>query len=296
MLPRLLLTGATGFVGGALALRWRERGGIVTAIVRPDSDPERVQQLQEAGVIVRVDDTIPATMAHIVAQAAPEVTLHAATRFIGEHRPEDIPPLVRDNVLFGAMLLEALSQTTAPAIVTIGTAWQQYGNALYSPQSLYAATKQAFDALATYYVEVCQARLLECLFPDVYGPGDTRRKLWWALADAARRGERLDLGDPTFLLHPLHLEDALDALEVALLRACTLSPGMAERWAVRPDRPWALADVVASFEAARGEAVPVRWWARAPRRRETREPWIVGGVLPGWKPRIGLAEGLRTLP
>ena len=295
MLPRMLLTGATGFVGGALALRWRERGGAVTAIVRSRSAPDRVRRLQDGGVTVLVDDKQPLTMQKIVAQAAPEVTVHAATHFIGEHRPEDLPSLVEDNVLFGAMLHEALCQTPAPASVTIGTAWQQYGNAAYSPQSLYAATKQAFDSLATYYVEVGQARLVERLFPDVYGPGDTRRKLWWALDDAARSGVTLELGDPSFLLHPLHLDDALAALEVALGRVRTLAPGREERWAIRPEHPWVLGDVVSCFEEARGMAVPVRWRARAPRRRETREAWTVGEVLPGWQPRVGLAEGLRSL-
>src|SRR5207249_10311439 len=50
---RVLITGAGGFVGGAVARRFRERGDDVVALVR---DPARTTALADAGVQVVADD------------------------------------------------------------------------------------------------------------------------------------------------------------------------------------------------------------------------------------------------
>jgi len=50
---RVFLTGATGYVGGAVALALRERGHEVAALVRPESESKH---LREAGVVIVAGD------------------------------------------------------------------------------------------------------------------------------------------------------------------------------------------------------------------------------------------------
>jgi len=289
-----LVTGATGFVGRKLAERLRADGWAVHVVTRPTSDAGTVAALAAAGCRVHVHDGTLASVTEIVGACGPDCTWHLATRFVGNHVPGDVPHLVRDNIEFGVLLLEALATTPSPALVTVGSAWQQYGNASYSPVSLYAATKQAFDDIAAYYAEVRRFRVVECLLTDTYGAGDRRRKLLVQLREAARTGEPLAMaGDGAQFMDLVHVNDAVAALLVGGTRAIVAAPGTAERWAVRTGHAITVRALVDRMSAALGCAVPVRWGARPMRPREMDTPWTAGSVLPGWAPTVTLDDGLR---
>lgn len=291
-----LVTGATGFVGSAVAGALCKANWTVHVVVRPTSDPASVARLLDAGCVAQVHDGTLASLAAAVGAAAPDCTWHLATRFIGDHRPDDVAPLVRDNVEFGALLLEALSARRQPALVTGGSLWQQFGNASYSPLSLYAATKEAFDALAAYYAEVRGFRIVECLLTDTYGASDRRRKLLWQLREAARTGTPLAMsGDGSQYIDLLHVEDAVRALVAAGTRATAAQPGVSERWAVRPGHAITVRELVERVARAIGRPVPVEWGARPVRPREMTVPWTAGESLPGWEPAVSLDDGLHEL-
>ena len=293
-MPSALLTGGTGFVGGELAAALCADGWDVHVIVRASSSAEAVARLRGAGCVAYTHDGSRASLGRAVDGAAPDCTWHLATRFIGHHAPADVGPLVRDNVEFGALLLDALSTRGRPAVVTAGSLWQQYGNATYSPLSLYAATKEAFDAIATYYAEVLGFRVVECMLTDTYGPSDRRRKLLWHLREAARTGTALAMsGEGAQYIDLLHVNDAVRALITAGERAVAAPPGSLERWAVRPGHPIAVRELVERVGRALRRPVPVQWGARPGRPREMTVPWTAGAVLPGWQARIALDDGLR---
>jgi nucleoside-diphosphate-sugar epimerase len=272
--PRALLTGATGFLGARLARALDEAGWEVTALGRARGVGE---------------------MADTIRRARPDVTLHLATEFRAEHTPDDIEPMIAANVLFGTQLLESLRAVSPARVVTVGTHWQHYDNAGYSPVSLYAATKQAFDDIARYYTDVAGFQIVHLDVTDCYGPGDTRGKLLSLLCNAAREGWPLDLSPGEQQIDLLHVDDAVSALLIAAERLLDGAAQPAERWAVRTGRSLTIREVVALFERVRGVTLDVRWGARPYRARETFAAWTEGSTLPGWVPRIPLERGLLTL-
>lgn len=291
---RWLVTGATGFVGGAL-VRARAAAGLRTAmVVRRGADDPRVQALSAFGDLHHHDGTTDG-MREIMRSAAPDVVVHLASNFIAEHRPEDVEPLIRDNVLLGAQLLEGMRGLAEPRLVNVGSAWQHYRNAAYSPTALYAATKEAFAALLTYAVEATGVRAVTVEFTDTYGPGDPRRKLipLMLAAEAAQSTMRMVPAEVPMDL--VHIDDIVRALEIAVARTARLDRGTQERFAVRSSSAVTLETLFATWARARGRAIPVEWGARPVRAREMLEPWTQGVVLPGWVPQVPLDAGLRTL-
>ena len=289
-----LITGATGFVGQHLALRLRADDWRVTAITRPTSAPHRVARLAEADVVcVDLDGGIDA-LTEVVRNASPDVVFHLATLFVAAHRPADTGPLVDANVRFGALLLESMRAVGCNRLVTAGTAWQQHEDRDYAPMSLYAATKQAFDCIVAYYVELAFFRAAVLMLPDIYGPDDERRKLLWAMREAANGNQPLALSAGAQLLQPVHVEDAVAAFVIAAARLESGEPRL-ERWAVRPGETLTLREFVQLYETARGVTVPVQWGARPYRARERFRPWTAGETLPGWTPQVSLRDGLSAL-
>ncbi len=293
---RALLTGGTGFIGVHLARHLAQSGWTVAATVRPDSRPARVGLLRSAGCEIQAVDDSTATVVAVVAASRPDVVLHLATKFVGEHVVADIDGLMQSNVTFGTQLLEGIRAASRGALVCIGTHWQHYENKEYSPVSLYAATKQAFEDIAQYYAEVASIPVVALHPSDCYGPGDERKKLLHRLLEAARTGVTLDLSPGEQSIDLLHVDDLVRAIAIAARRAAAPHAGPRfERFSVRSGRSLTIRELVALLEHVRGSAIPVRWGARPYRARETFGAWTSGAPLPGWSPSIALESGIATL-
>jgi nucleoside-diphosphate-sugar epimerase len=292
---RALVTGATGFVGGHLALALARAGCEVHAIVRATSDPAATAALRGQATLHPLDGT-PGALAAAVRAAAPDVVFHLASCFVAEHRSEDVAPLVDANLAFPTQLLEALARNGAPPLVNTGTSWQHYQGP-DDPVCLYAATKTAFEAVLGYYVRAEGLRAVTLKLFDTYGPGDRRRKLFALLARAARSGERLAMSAGEQKIDLVHVDDVVRAFIAAAARVRAAPAGAApESFAVSSGAPIPLRELVAAYERAWGVTLAIDWGARPYRRREVMEPWSRGLPLPGWRPQVALEPGLRTLP
>ncbi|HEV8411085.1 MAG TPA: NAD-dependent epimerase/dehydratase family protein [Gemmatimonadaceae bacterium] len=294
MADRALITGVTGFVGGHLARRLAAEGWEVHGVVRrPPGDPA-VRALHGICAAHYHDGTME-SLTRLVALSRPTVVFHLAARFVAEHRPADIDLLVRDNVLFGAQLLEAMGLAGAKRIVNAGSAWQHFKNAEYSPVSLYAATKKAFGDLLQYFVEANGVHAITLELSDTYGPGDTRRKLIAIMLDAEKNKRELSMVSGELPLNFVHVDDAVSAFVMAARRLTENKVAGHEVYAVRSDEPVTVRDLFAIWEKSRGAALGARWGERPYRAREVLEHWSQGTLLPGWSAGISLSEGLRTL-
>lgn len=288
------VSGATGFVGGHLVRRLQADGWTVHAIVRRSPGDATLERLAEVAT-THFHDGSTASLSQVVAGIRPDVVFHLASRFVAEHSADDVESLVRDNLLFGTQLLDAMRVAGVKSLVNVGSAWQHYGNATYAPASLYAATKQAFADLAAYYVVACGLRITTVEFTDTYGPGDTRRKLIPIMCEAERTGVELAMVGEEMMLDFVHVSDAVEALLVAAQRVRKAGDSNSETFAVRSDAPVSVVQLFDLWEQARGKRVAARFGAREYRRREMLEPWTQGETLPGWAPVISLPQGLRTL-
>lgn len=285
---RALVTGATGFVGGHLVRRLLEDGWEVHALTRAGSSA------LPAGVKAHVMDGGTAGVLAGVRESAPDVVFHLAALFLAAHGPDDVEPLVSSNVLFGAQLLEAMADLPRPCLVSAGTAWQHFRGDAYEPVNLYAATKQAFEDVAAYYVSARGLAMITLDLYDTYGPGDTRPRLLPMLLDAAGTGNVVGLSPGEQLLHFVHADDVAGAF-LAAAAALQADPSpRAATYTVPSAEPITLRELVAVVERATGETIDVEWGARPYRDREVMVPWT-GPVLPGWHPKVPLEEGLRAV-
>lgn len=287
---RVLVTGATGFVGRHLVRKLIARGDAVHALVRTTSD---VSVLPVETQVHRFDgDT--AGLRHIVAVAAPDAIVHLASLFRAEHRAEDVVPMVTANVLFATQLVDAATDLGYRDVLNIGTTWQHYRDAAYDPVSLYAASKQAFEAVLAFYVQARGLRLLTLKLNDTYGPDDPRGKLIATLLRAARSGEALALSPGEQVLDLMHVDDAVAAILVGLARL-RASDGKAESFVALSGEQLSLRDLVARVEGVTGRKLNIAWGARPYRAREVMRPWGGGVPLPGWRAKVPLEAGLKAL-
>lgn len=288
---RVLVSGGTGFVGRHLSLRLANVGCTVHAITRQENLTKG--EPDEAGVHWHLYDGTVSSLIDILQQTKPEIVVHLASLFLGQHTSQNLRNLIDSNVLFGTQLLEAMDNSGVRLLLNTGTSWQNYKNSRYSPVNLYAATKQAFEDIALYYCQARNISMITLRLFDTYGLDDSRDKLLPLLKRAARTGELLELSPGEQLIDLVYIDDVVDGFVCACQRLLEGSVRLHEVFALSSGKPISLQELTRLYVASTNKPLNVKWGARPYRNREVMVPWDVGNVLPGWRPKTELSCGLK---
>lgn len=289
-----MVSGATGFIGTALVKRLHQEGWKVHAVVRPDSKPDLLARLRPHCTLHQHRGSTE-QLFEIFSAAKPTTVFHLASMFLAQHQAGDIEPLIRSNLLFATQLAEATIQSGCRRFLNTGTSWQHYHSQPNLPVNLYAATKQAFEAVLRYYHDSASLSVITLKLYDTYGPGDPRRKLINLLMDAMASGKPLAMSPGEQIIDLTYIDDVVEGYCVAekrfdagcgpLMDAFFLS---GERLSLRE-----LARIVAD---ELNQPLNVSFGGRPYRPREVMTPIPAGDrLLPGWHPSIKLREGLQLL-
>ena len=287
---RALVTGATGFLGSHLLTHLQTAGWETAALVRSPLSGGRAGAQPRCRTYEYHGETEEVVRA--VCEFQPDVVFHLASLFLVSHKSTDIASLVTTNILLGTQLLEAIMSARCGALVNVGTGWQNYGHKGYDPVNLYAATKQAFEDIVSYYVEAGGLHAVTLRLHDTYGPHDRRRKLVRLLLDCLRTGAPLSLSPGEQVIDLVHVDDVCRAL-LHGARLVQQQSG-ASVYGISGGERRTLREVAATLEEAAGQKLPLQFGALPYRTREVMEPWT-GPALPGWAARIPLLEGFRAL-
>lgn len=295
MTRRAIVTGASGFIGGRLVERLLADGWHVVAIVRPSS---AVASPGDDRLALHVHDGGVDGLAALIARVRPDIVFHLASLFLVDHRPDQVQPLIASNLLFPTELVEAMTLAArdhdVPArLVTAGTSWQHFGSDDYRPVNLYAATKQAFDALLAFYHDARSLSVVTLKLYDTYGDGDPRRKLLAILRDALASGEELAMTPGDQWLDLSHVDDVVDAFVHAAQLVVAAPAPLHDAYLVTGDR-LTLKQLVTLVGEVSGRPLSVTFGGRPYRVREVMVPVEAGDDrrLPGWSARRRLAQGL----
>ncbi|WP_033320266.1 NAD-dependent epimerase/dehydratase family protein [Streptomyces yerevanensis] len=213
----VLLTGATGFVGSRMVRYLLSQGHTVAALVRPETAPDAVQRLREAGVHP-FGDLAPALQA-----CDAVVHLAAVTRAICAR------DFHRANADGTRALLHAAATLDTPPTVVVCSSLAAAGPSTLArprtesdtpaPVSHYGCSKLAAEEVAHAYAARVPSVIVRP--PAVYGPGDPALLPTLAAMIRAGIGVR-PAGSPRYCL--IHVDDLCTALILALTVGRRLDP------------------------------------------------------------------------
>lgn len=290
-MQNITITGATGFVGSNLARFMLNKGFKVSIIIRENSDLSNLKDIINKIEILKYKNDIN-SMAYFFKKNKPEVVFHLASNFIAEHTSDQVDSLIESNITFGLHLLQAMKIAGVRNFVNTGTSWQHYNNEDYNPVCLYAATKQAFEALIDYYVKAEDFKVITLKLFDTYGETDTRPKLINLLNKFANDNTELNMSPGNQVLNLVHIFDVCRAYFITYNFMNDKNFSDHKIFAVKGDENFRLKEVISLFEKVTNKKINVKWGGKNYRNREVMNLWDKGLKLPKWDITISLKEGL----
>jgi nucleoside-diphosphate-sugar epimerase len=214
---KVLVTGASGFIGSHVALDLLRRGHGVAVLLRGASDPWRLAGALDRLHVVRGDLAQPASYSTALREWGPEAIAHLAWTGVANHDRNDWRQV--DNVTQAARLLEAAVAGGAKHFIGCGSQ-AEYGpradrtpeSAALQPTTAYGAAKVATFHLLQPLAGLHGVRFAWARFFSTYGPRDEAHWMIPQLIGRLLRGERPALTEGRQQWDYCHVRDAAHAV------------------------------------------------------------------------------------
>lgn len=291
-MPSAIITGATGYIGSHVAKHLLLKGWRISAICRKESSLKNLENLIDRIEILQFNGEIELLIDHF-RQFNPDIVLHIAAAVNTNPHSNQISNLIRSNIEFGTLILEAMRQSDCRLIVNTGTNWQNYNSNAYNPVDLYSATKEAFENILKHYVNTFDLRAITLRLYDVYGEDDIRPKLWNTLRKIAGTNATLNLTLGEQLISLVHIDDVVNAYEIAADTLLRNEEIKNEIFGIPAKELRPLKEIVNLFESVIGKPINLNWGGKPYKSNEVMAPYTGYKTLPGWKPEISLINGFK---
>jgi len=298
-MKRVVVTGATGFIGANLARRLLHEGHELHLLVRQNYKPWRIEEIRSDVRLHEVDLGDEDSLVRVVGSIRPDWIFHLATHGAYSWQT-DLPAIVQTNIVGAFNLVEACLKTGFEAFINSGTS-SEYGlkdhapseTEWLEPNSYYAVTKASATMFCRYRALSRGANITTLRLYSVYGPYEEPNRLIPALVVRGLDGGHPPLASPDIARDYVFTEDALDAYILAASRppaepGAVYNLGTGVQTTLRE-----IAEV--ARRVMRIEAEPV--WGSMENRVWDTKTWVSdSGRIQrelGWSPRHSLEEGLR---
>ncbi len=296
---RVLVTGASGFVGANLVRRLLDDGHEVHALVRRGHRAWRLAEVlprlgkHEARLL-----DAPA-LRRLVAEVEPHWVFHLAA-YGGYSSQDRYEEMVRTNVLGTMNLVEACAQRSFEGFVNAGSS-SEYGfkdhappeTEVIEPNGHYAITKAGATLFCQHVGRSRGLPIVTLRLYSVFGPFEEPSRLIPSLILRGLAGDLPPLVSPDTARDFVYVDDAVEAFVLAAGRA--------------RGQPGAIFNVGTGVQTTLGQAVDLarqelgvqaqpRWGSMLQRKWDTTK-WVadirkIQQTL-GWHPKVSFAEGFR---
>ncbi len=288
-IQKALVTGASGFIGSALARRLTGAGVAVTGVAtrpREGLDPALDWSFG--------DLADPRYVAELLERSRPEVIFHLASYVTGTRELEAVLPAFHSNLQSTVNLLVAARQQGCRRIVLTGSLEEPEGETPV-PSSPYAAAKWAASGYARMFHALYDAPVVTARLFMVYGPDKKDlNKLVPCVIRSFLAGESPRLSSGTRQVDWIYVDDVVDGY----LALATAPEVEGKSLDIGSGKLIPIREVVEEIYRQMEPAVELQWGTLPERPMERIRVADVRTTREkiGWQPKTPLPEGLaRTI-
>jgi nucleoside-diphosphate-sugar epimerase len=297
-MTKVLVTGATGFVGACLTRRLVDAGYDVHLFTRRESDRWRITDLLGRVREHDVDLRDRSSVEKAVNVISPNIICHLAT-YGGFASQRESTAIYEVNFLGTVNLLRACEQTGFDLFINTGSS-SEYGiksqpmreNDFLEPVGDYGVSKAATALFCSAEARGKDLPVVTLRLFSPFGPWDDPKRLIPLVIKNFLRGEIPRLSTPTSVRDYVFIDDVVNSY----LRLIENPYMRGEIFNIGSGQQYAIGDVVRQIAALIGTDVVPRWGTASPQRKEPA-CWVADRAkaeqLLGWRPETSLHAGLE---
>lgn len=286
---KVLVTGASGFIGTHLCRRLLKEGADVFAISRKNQNRDNNHLHWLQGDLVNLE-----TVQHIISKTRPNIIFHLASFVSGSRNVENVLTIFQCNLVSTLNLLTAITKIDIQRFILAGSMEETNSNqTLMIPQSPYSAAKMAASSYTRMFHALYQTPIVIARIFMVYGPEqkDLLKLIPYVILSLLN-GENPKLSSGNRLVDWIYIDDVVNGL-IAIAKAQNIEGNTIDlgSGSLIPIRR-----VVENlFKLVDSKATPL--FGSLPERPMETE--IVANIDQayskiGWEPTISLGEGLQS--
>lgn len=294
---RVVVTGASGFIGVNLLHHLHAAGAEVITVVTCDRDSPRIHNLPFPTQRITVTDV--AGFADAIRSSEPQFVIHLSAYISIERSMRSLELSLRENLLTTISLLTACTEVKAERVILMGSC-EEYGQKYCpfdaslapDPNSPYGASKAAATAYAHMFWSSFKLPTVTLRPSVVYGPGQSPRQLISMVLQALAENRSIAVTEGRQTRDFVYIDDVSEAIVTAL----TTPDIVGSAWNIGSGQVVTVRQCLELIENITGRTGLIQYGGRPYLESERfhYEPLLEStlAMLP-WRPRVMLEEGLR---
>jgi CDP-paratose synthetase len=280
---KILITGATGFLGSHLTHYFLNKGHDLIILKRSFSNTHRLK-----GIIDRLKSyDLDKNGLDKAFADNPDIDCVLNTAALYARKNETVDQVVNANVVFPATVLEKAMQNSVPVFINTGTG-------LPKNLSLYSLTKVQFSEFGEFYASQGKIKFLNLQCEHFYGPGDDQSKFTsYVIESCLKNVDELKLTEGLQKRDFIYIDDTLEAFNTVLEKVNSIESNYED------------------IEIGSGKSIVVREFVEKVHKFTNSKTKLLFGVVPtrpnepdenianidkikklGWKPLYSIDDGL----
>lgn len=282
---KILLTGATGFLGSHLVKTLLKEGHQIIIFKRSFSDPRRIADILPQ--ISAYDLDVCGIEKPFSEHDKIDAVIHTATCY--GKRNETAGAVMEANTVFPLKLLETAASAGTPHFINTDTVLDRY-------VALYAMSKKHFSEWGKLFAETGKIRFVNVRMENFYGPGDDESKfITRIIKDCLKNVPEIKLTPGEQKRDFIHIDDAVSAYPV-ILRGLPECGDPYSEFDVGSGKSVSIREFAQTVRDLAGSTTRLNFGALPRRRHEPMESRADTSPLAalGWSCRTGFLEGLKA--
>lgn len=293
---RILITGATGFVGKTLIPYLYDKGLTDMALLIRNENKANLLFPTQNLTLIEIGNQVQ--WREKVIEYNPEIVVHMATLFDAKCDANSAEKIIQTNILFTTLLLEAISKTDCTHFIHIGTFTEfRYGTEEYFANNFYSASKTAVRSIIKFYQTQAPFRWINLVLYSPYGKYNDTKKVLDYMIDALDAPTPVNFSQGEQILDFIHVDDIADFFYSLLSQIDKMKDRYIELH-LGTGKGHSIREVASVMELVWGKKIQANWGGIPYRAYDTMyavAPIAKNIELLGWKAKLSIESGIQIL-
>ena len=250
-MKKILLTGATGFIGSALVKNLSHNNKIYVIL-------RKKKKIKISNKINKIFFANYSELDKKIKKIKVDIIIHCATHYVKSHKTDDLEKLSNSNILLGNILLDNLEKMRVKKFINFTTVWENYDGKQNNFFNLYSVYKKAFNHLISYYDRILKnVKFYNLTISDTFGEQDKRKKIINILKTNYKKNLTTKIVSKNLFLNLLNVEDIINAVKIILNNKS--KPGS---YLLKNSKNYSISEIVNKINKKMSKEIKVAWLSK----------------------------------